>query len=145
MARVTSRVTGHTARTVIALMLAVIIFWNGGALAQAVDVDRLSKADAEKLTPEQSKTLPAFAFMNKFAPEMTTGMKRFVPLMLRDLGYGFRDAFTGNDEQLRQWVTQFQHDIGSVETGILTMGELDTLTKRSSAVERRAAQFAVGG
>jgi hypothetical protein len=66
---------------------------------------------------------------------MARGMKSFVPLMLRDLGYGFREAFTGNDEQQQRWVTQFQHDVGEPETGVLTWGQMDTLGKRSQAVK----------
>jgi hypothetical protein len=58
-----------------------------------------------------------------------------VPLILRDLGYGFREAFTSSDEQLQRWVTQFQHDTGEPETGVLTFGQMDTLSKRSNAIK----------
>jgi hypothetical protein len=62
-------------------------------------------------------------------------MRASVPLMLHDLGYGFREAFTGSDEQVQLWVTQFQRDIGEPETGALTFGQMDTLEKRSETVK----------
>jgi hypothetical protein len=79
--------------------------------------------------------LPAFKVFNKLEPQTAAGMRAWVPMMLRDLGYGFREAFTDTDEQLQRWVTQFQHDIGEPETGVLTVAQMETLTKRSEAVK----------
>jgi hypothetical protein len=55
--------------------------------------------------------------------------------MFRDLGYGFREAFTGSDDQLQRWVTQFQHDIGEPETGALTAGQWEILSERTNAIK----------
>jgi hypothetical protein len=74
----------------------------------------------------------------KAGVEFTNGKRsgvRLRPMMWRDLGYGFREAFTDTDEQLQRWVTQFQHDIGEPETGVLTVAQMETLTKRSEAVK----------
>jgi hypothetical protein len=106
-----------------------------GASAQTLDIDRMSEDDFKKLTPDQIKTLPAFKVMQRFDPQTEMGMRAFALLMLRDLGYGFREAFTGSDEQVQLWVTQFQRDIGEPETGALTFGQMDTLEKRSETVK----------
>ena len=45
--------------------------------------------------------LPAFKLLQRFDPQMERSMRAFVSLTLRDLGYGFREAFTGSDEQLQ--------------------------------------------
>ena len=116
-------------------ILIATVLWIGGASAQTLDIDQMSKEDLGKLTPEQMNTLPAFKVWNKLEAQMAAGMRAWVPMMLRDLGYGFREAFTGTDEQLQRWVTQFQHDAGEPETGVLTLAQMDTLTKRSDAIK----------
>jgi hypothetical protein len=116
-------------------ILIATVLWIGGASAQTLDIDRMSKEDVNKLTPEQMNALPAFKVFNKLEPQMAAGMRAWVPMMLRDLGYGFREAFNGTDEQLQRWVTQFQHDVGEPETGALTLAQMDTLTKRSDALK----------
>ena len=93
----------------LAILIATVL-WVGGASAQTLDIDRMSKDELNKLTPEQAKTLPAFKALNRVDPQTAAGLRAMVPMMLRDLGYGFREAFTGTDEQLQRWVTQFQHD-----------------------------------
>lgn len=98
-------------------LVAATMFCTGGALAQAIDVDQLSDADFKKLTPEQTKGLPALKVLGRFDPQLAAGMRAFVPLMLRDLGYGFREAFTGSDEQLQKWVAQFQKGPEARATG----------------------------
>jgi hypothetical protein len=108
-------------------ILAATVIWIGTASAQSLDIDRMSKEDLNKITTEQMNALPAFKAWNKFEPQMAAGMGASVPMMLRDLGYGFREAFTGSDDQVGRWVTQFQHDIGEPETGVITLGELNTL------------------
>lgn len=102
-------------RTIIAI-LASIIFWVVGASAHTVDIEKLARADFEKLIPEGTKNLPALKALSKFQPQLVTGTRASLPLSLRELGYGFREAFTNSDEQLARWVTQFQHDIGELET-----------------------------
>jgi hypothetical protein len=114
--------------------LIATVLWIGGASAQTLDIDRLSKEDFDKLTPEQRKPFPALEVMQKFDSQFAAAERAFVPLLLRDLGYGFREAFTGTDEQLQRWVTQFQHDIGEPETGVLTFGQMDILGHRADAV-----------
>jgi hypothetical protein len=116
-------------------ILIATVLWIGGASAQTLDIDRMSKEDVNKLTPEQMNALPAFKVFNKLEPQMAAGMRAWVPMMLRDLGYGFREAFNSTDEQLQRWVTQFQHDVGEPETGVLTVAQMDTLTKRSEAIK----------
>ena len=123
----------------LAILIATVL-WVGGASAQTLDIDRMSDADFKKLTPEQTKTLPAFKMMQRFDPQMERGMRAFVPLLLRNLGYGFREAFTGSDEQLQRWVMQFQHDTGQPETGALTFGQMDTLSERHSPYRVRARE-----
>lgn len=116
-------------------ILIATILWISGASAQTLDIDRMSKEDLNKLTPEQMNALPAFKVLNKLEPQTAAGVRAWVPIMLRDLGYGFREAFTGTDEQLQRWVTQFQHDVGEPETGVLSVAQMDTLTKRSDAIK----------
>ena len=119
----------------LAILIATVL-WVGGASAQTLDIDRMSKDELNKLTPEQAKTLPAFKALNRVDPQTAAGLRAMVPMMLRYLGYGFREAFTGTDEQLQRWVTQFQHDTGEPETGVLTFGQMDILGKRSEAVKK---------
>jgi hypothetical protein len=112
----------------------------GGVSAQSLDVDGMSKDDLNKLSAEQSKNLPVFKLLNRVDPQTAVGMRAWVPMMLRNLGYGFREAFIGSDEQLQRWVTQFQHDIGEPETGVITFGQVDTLSKRSDALKKSDAE-----
>ena len=81
------------------------------AIAQTVDIDKLSKADLEKLSPDQVKSLPFLKYMARAQkPEehaMLAIFRAMLPLQLRDLGYGFREAFTGSDEQIESWSKEF--------------------------------------
>ena len=86
----------------------------------------MSKDELNKLTQAQIATLPVFKVWEKMGIP-SSGLKPWTLMTLRDLGYGFREAFTGDDEQLQRWVTQFQHDIGEPQTGILTVTQFDTL------------------
>jgi hypothetical protein len=116
------------------------------ALAQGVEIDRLSDADLKKLTQqeEQRKTLPMFEVLNRLEPQNVAGFKALVSLTLRELGYGFRDGFTGSDDQLQRWVIQFQRDLSEPETGVLTFSQSDTLFKRYGAVNFTPIHLAVG-
>jgi len=103
------------------ILIATIL---GAASAQNLDIDRMSKDDLNKLTEQQMDTMPAFKVWEKLGLGSATSLRAWALLLLRDLGYGFREAFTGNDDQLKRWVTQFQHDIGEPETGTLTDGQI---------------------
>jgi hypothetical protein len=126
-------------------LIVATIFCIGEAFAQTVDIDKLSDADWALLTPEQTKALPAFKTFTRMQPQFGVGMRAWVPLMLRDLGYGFREAFTGSDEQLRRWVAQFQRDVGEPETGDLTYGQWETLSKRATDVIKTPHISLTGG
>jgi len=119
------------------------------ALCQAadtpsLDVDKLSDAELQKLPQEQFKSLPLFKVSGRLDPKTAGLMRASVPLMLRDLGYGFREAFTGTDEQLQQWVTQFQRDIREPQTGAITFGQLDTLSQRVATVKATRVSLPLG-
>jgi hypothetical protein len=114
----------------IALFLCV-----SAASAQNLDIDRMSKDDVNKLPEAQLNALPVFKVWEKQGIGSASLLKVSALMDLRDLGYGFHEAFTGNDDQLQRWVTQFQHDIGEPETGILTVAQMDTLIKRLNVVK----------
>jgi len=53
----------------------------------------MSKDDLNKLTEKQMNTLPVFKVWPKLGIGSETGLRAWSLLMLRDLGYGFREAF----------------------------------------------------
>jgi hypothetical protein len=56
-------------------ILIATVLWIGGASAQTLDIDQMSKDDLNNLTPEQTKALPAFKVMQRVDPQMATGMR----------------------------------------------------------------------
>jgi hypothetical protein len=118
-----------------ALALIALVALVCPALAQTVDIDKLSKADFEKLSLEQRGSLPMLKSAEKFRkPNEATFIRVLTPLMLRELQYGFREAFLGSDKQIESWVKQFQSDLGEPPTGVLTVDQFETLSSRSASV-----------
>jgi hypothetical protein len=122
-------------RRVIVHLIAALFLCVSAASAQNLDIDRMSKDDVNKLPEAQVNALPVFKVWEKQGIGSVSALKASALMDLRDLGYGFHEAFTGNDDQLQRWVTQFQHDIGEPETGILTVAQMGTLMKRLNVVE----------
>jgi hypothetical protein len=119
-------VRGHSLVFAMASLLCI-----GSAFAQTT-IGKSSDENASGVQTTIGKSSDEQTYQDRVWQERLSKESRWVPLLLHNLGYGFREAFTGSDEQRQKWVSQFQHDLGEAETGVLTPSQWRALTLRSN-------------
>jgi hypothetical protein len=120
--------------TTVALTVALTLGNLGGLQAdEAQTIPRVDSAEEfENLPEEVQKAYPAFDAFKLFDSLPAEAMVMMTEIALLELKYYLEVPTAKENDKLKAAIRDFQKDIGENPTGILTMGQWETLTDRHS-------------
>jgi len=124
------------------VLLTIAMFWALPALAQSVDISKLTPKQFEQLSPEQRGSLPVLAVVEKIGyvglppDRLARGFKvSEIELALMQIGIHLFPMAAEESRALNQSIRRFQKVIGKPETGVLSFSELEELQRRAAFFE----------
>lgn len=132
---------GQMKSNLIRAAIVCLLFAPAPAHAQTLDEQKKLKEKNEQyykqydaLPLEQTVALSA-KILGLAEPNQYAATQVVVLLALGSLGYGISPSEAGVNALLREYVIQFQRDLGEAQTGIITTGQAGKLMQRAHALK----------
>lgn len=114
-------------------LLIIFSFNNTGLADESIpDISKMSEEEINKLPKDVLDKLPAKEVYKRIGKEMP--MAQLMQVMIFDSLQKLKYFDPISEEEGRKAVKLFQRDIGEAQTGILTMGQFNELSRRSTRI-----------